>query len=389
MQTDSHWLQRCLQLAEQAICHSNPNPAVGAVIVGSDGVLLGEGFTQAAGQPHAEIMALRDAAAKGHAVRGATMYVTLEPCSHHGRTPPCADAIVKAGIARVVACTADPNPLVAGNGFARLQQAGVVVAQGFLQQQAQELNVGFFKRMQHGTPWVRLKAAASLDGFTALPSGESQWITGQTARDDGHHWRARACVVLTGIGTVLADNPTLNVRAIDVPRQPHVAVVDSQLRLPLDARLLDAELMQQRELLLYTTAAAMQQTDKVQQLEQAGVQIIPVKAAQTQKPARQQKSGVNLDDVLQDLAQRLHANEIHVEAGATLNASLLQYGLVDELLYYLAPRMLLAGKPLAAMPAEALPSALNDTLDWRIADIEQLGEDARLLLRPVRPVGTV
>lgn len=384
MQSDTHWLQHCLKLAQKAVGHSNPNPAVGCAIISADGLLLGEGFTRPVGQPHAEIMALRDAASRGNAVRGATLYVTLEPCSHYGRTPPCADAIIQANIARVVACAQDPNPEVAGRGFARIRQAGIAVSHGLLQQSSQELNPGFFKRMRSGLPWVRLKTAASLDGFTALPSGESQWITGQAARDDGHRWRARACVILTGTGTVLADNPRLNARTENASRQPHVAVVDSRLRMPLDAQLLDAELMQQRELLVYTTTAGMQQTTKVQQLEQAGVQIVTADAEHGQE----QEAGVDLPTVLRDLAQRLHANEVHIEAGATLNASLLQHGLVDELLYYLAPRMLLAGKPLAAMPAEALPSALNNTLDWRIADMEQLGADARLLLRPVRPVAT-
>lgn len=221
-------MSQALGLAAQALFTSSPNPRVGCVITSADGhALLGQGFTQQAGGPHAEVMALRDAAARGHDVRGATAYVTLEPCSHHGRTGPCCDALIGAGIARVVASLADPNPLVAGQGFARLRAAGVQVEVGPGAHEARELNIGFFSRMLRGRPWVRVKAAASLDGATALGNGASQWITSPQARADGHAWRARACTLLTGVGTVLADDPRLDVRELPTPRQPRLAIVDS------------------------------------------------------------------------------------------------------------------------------------------------------------------
>ncbi|MBH2043357.1 MAG: bifunctional diaminohydroxyphosphoribosylaminopyrimidine deaminase/5-amino-6-(5-phosphoribosylamino)uracil reductase RibD, partial [Comamonadaceae bacterium] len=226
MTTPAIFISQALGLAAQALFLSNPNPRVGCVLVAPDGRVIGQGFTQQAGGPHAEVVALRDAAAAGHDVRGATAYVTLEPCAHQGRTGPCCDALVAAGIGKVVASIADPNPLVGGQGFARLRAAGVAVEVGPGAAQARELNIGFFSRMVRGTPWVRLKAAASLDGTTALANGASQWITSPAARADGHAWRARACAVLTGIGTVLDDNPRLDVREVPTPRQPHVVVVD-------------------------------------------------------------------------------------------------------------------------------------------------------------------
>ncbi|MEN9888484.1 MAG: Riboflavin biosynthesis protein RibD, partial [Pseudomonadota bacterium] len=242
--TDTHTpLHRALALARQALWLTSPNPRVGCVITAPDGRLLGEGHTQRAGGPHAEIMALRDAQAQGHDVRGATAWVTLEPCAHQGRTGPCCDALAAAGIGRVVAALTDPNPKVAGQGLARLQAAGaqvqVLPTDDPIASAARELNIGFFSRMERGLPWVRIKIAASIDGQTALANGQSQWITGPEARQDGHAWRARACAVLTGIGTVLEDDPLLNVRGLDVPRQPHLVVVDSRLELPLTARLLD------------------------------------------------------------------------------------------------------------------------------------------------------
>ena len=213
-------LHQALALAEQAIGLSDPNPRVGCVILAADGRLLGAGHTQPAGEAHAEVMALRDATGRGHDVRGATAIVTLEPCSHHGRTPPCCDALIAAGIARVVVAVEDPNPLVAGQGLARLRAAGIVVelADLAIAEAARELNIGFFSRMQRGRPFVRLKSAVSLDGRTALPDGRSQWITGEAARADGHAWRARASAILTGIGTVKEDDPRMTVRAVDTPR---------------------------------------------------------------------------------------------------------------------------------------------------------------------------
>ncbi len=232
------FMQQALALARGAIGLSDPNPRVGCVIVAADGrQVLGSGHTQAAGDAHAEIMALRDAAARGHSVAGATAYVTLEPCSHQGRTAPCCDALAAAGIGRVVAALPDPNPLVAGRGFERLRAAGVEVAVGPGAAASRELNIGFFGRMLRGTPWVRMKIAASLDGKTALDNGASQWITSEAARNDGHVWRARAGAVLTGIGTLRDDNPRLDVRAVPTSRQPDAVVVDSRLETPPDARI--------------------------------------------------------------------------------------------------------------------------------------------------------
>lgn len=237
----AHDMHKALEQAAQALFISNPNPRVGCVLVAPNGQVIGQGFTQQAGGPHAEVMALRDAAAQGHDTRGATAYVTLEPCSHTGRTGPCCHALIDAGIAQVVGAITDPNPQVAGQGFAKLRAAGVAVeiddAAGVA---SRELNIGFFSRMVRGTPWVRMKAATSLDGVTALHNGRSQWITGPDARADGHAWRARACAILTGIGTVLEDNPRLNVREVATPRQPKLVVIDSHLDMPLDAHVLKA-----------------------------------------------------------------------------------------------------------------------------------------------------
>ena len=247
---DLSWMRQALNEARSALFLASPNPRVGCVIVGADGLLAGGGYTQRAGGPHAEVMALRDAAQRGRSVAGATAYVTLEPCSHQGRTGPCCEALTRAGVARVVASITDPNPLVAGQGCARLRATGVRVDVGLGALESRELNLGFFSRMVRKTPWVRMKIAASLDGATALANGNSQWMTSPAARKDGHAWRARACAVLTGIGTVLADNPRLNVREVATDRQPGLVVVDSAMSMPLDASIFIAE----RPLFIYTSA---------------------------------------------------------------------------------------------------------------------------------------
>ncbi|NLC37316.1 MAG: bifunctional diaminohydroxyphosphoribosylaminopyrimidine deaminase/5-amino-6-(5-phosphoribosylamino)uracil reductase RibD, partial [Alcaligenaceae bacterium] len=235
---DARWMRHALALAETSLYITAPNPRVGCVIV-RDEAILGQGATQLAGGPHAEVVALRDAAAKGHGVQGATVYVTLEPCSHHGRTPPCVDALIAAGVGRVVIALCDPNPLVGGQGLARLREAGIAITLGVCAEDALALNVGFVSRMVRGLPWVWMKTGVSLDGHSALPGGESQWITGPLARADGHHWRARGCVVLTGIGTVRSDNPRLNAREVDTPRQPARAVIDARFEIDENARLFD------------------------------------------------------------------------------------------------------------------------------------------------------
>ncbi|MGH8846541.1 MAG: bifunctional diaminohydroxyphosphoribosylaminopyrimidine deaminase/5-amino-6-(5-phosphoribosylamino)uracil reductase RibD, partial [Polaromonas sp.] len=256
-----------MDLASSALLLAPPNPRVGCVITTANGAVIGLGHTQRTGGPHAEVMALRDAEAQGHAIEGATAYVTLEPCSHHGRTSPCCDALIAAGIKRVVASIADPNPLVSGQGFERLRAAGIEVEVGPGANESRDLNIGFFSRMIRKTPWVRMKVAASLDGTTALENGQSQWITSEPARADGHAWRARSCAVLTGIGTVLEDNPRLDVRLVVTPRQPHLVVVDSRLETPLDAHLFIAG----RTLYIY---AAEQNDAKKSALEARGATVI-------------------------------------------------------------------------------------------------------------------
>jgi diaminohydroxyphosphoribosylaminopyrimidine deaminase/5-amino-6-(5-phosphoribosylamino)uracil reductase len=357
---------KALELAAQALFLSNPNPRVGCVITSPDGqVVLGQGFTQQAGGPHAEVMALRDAAARGNnSLQGATAYVTLEPCSHHGRTGPCCDALIGAGIGKVVASLADPNPLVAGQGFARLRAAGVEVVVGPGATESRELNIGFFSRMVRGTPWVRMKTAASLDGTTALANGQSQWITSPAARADGHAWRARACAVLTGIGTVLDDDPRLDVRDVATPRQPHLVIVDSQLQTPLQARLWSVP--GRSTSLIYT---AVRDEAKKAALEGRGATVIHLPNAQGK---------VDLGAMLQDLGRQRAINELHVEAGHKLNGSFLREGLVDELLLYQAPRLLGPGLGMAqTAPLQSL--ADGTALDYISAD--RIGPDLRIVAR--------
>jgi diaminohydroxyphosphoribosylaminopyrimidine deaminase/5-amino-6-(5-phosphoribosylamino)uracil reductase len=360
MSTAEQLMLHALQLAENGLLSSAPNPAVGCVIV-KDGQVIGSGFTQPPGGNHAEIQALQDAVAKGHDVRGATVYVTLEPCSHFGRTPPCADALVQAGVAKVVAAIGDPNPLVAGQGMARLQAAGIAVESGVLAAQARELNIGFFTRMQTGKPWVRLKVAASLDGKTALHNGLSQWITSQAARDDGHMWRARAGAILTGIGTVKEDNPQLTVRTVPpVSRQPLRVIVDSKLSISPDAKILVGG-----GNLVFSAAA---NPEKQALLEQQGAEVVVLPNA---------AGKVDLPQVMRELGKR-QINELHVEAGSKLNASLIREHCVDELLVYLAPSILGDGRGMFSLPAL---ENLDDKLSLKFHEIKQIGEDLRILAR--------
>lgn len=361
---DHAMMRRALALAERGRRLSPPNPAVGCVLVDAAGTVLGEGFTQPVGQAHAEVMALRDAAARGHRTQGATAYVTLEPCAHHGRTGPCCDALVAAGVRRVVAALPDPNPRVGGQGLQRLRDAGVAVALGppEVAAAARELNIGFFTRMERGTPWVRLKVASSLDGRTALPDGRSQWITSPAARADAQAWRARACAVLTGIGTVLDDDPLLNVRLPDSPRQPALVVLDSQLRTPAQARLWQVA---GRRVCI---ATAVTDAARQQPLQARGAQVLALPG---------DDGRVDLPALLAHLA-RQEVNELHVEAGHRLNGALLRAGLVDELLLYQAPRLLGDGVGIADLgPLAGLDQAL--AFDWHA--IERVGPDLRLLAR--------
>ncbi len=365
-------LQRALQLAHQALWLTSPNPRVGCVITQPDGTLLGEGHTQRAGGPHAEIMALRDAAQRGHSVQGATAWVTLEPCAHQGRTGPCCDALAAAGIARVVTAMTDPNPQVAGQGLQRLAAAGVqteTLDPGHpIAIQARHLNIGFMSRMERGRPWTRMKVATSLDGQSALENGQSQWITSPEARTDGHVWRARACAILTGIGTVLEDDPQLNVRGFDVPRQPHLVVVDSRLDMPLNARLLKTlgEGEQARQIWIYT--AADPKAEKRAALQAMGVTVIDM-------PGPGGK--VDLAAMLRDLARR-EINELHIEAGHKLNGSFIRAGLVDEVVLYLAPQLLGPGQSMANLPSL---TSLSDAVKLAFHSVDRIGPDLRLVLR--------
>jgi diaminohydroxyphosphoribosylaminopyrimidine deaminase/5-amino-6-(5-phosphoribosylamino)uracil reductase len=354
-----------LESAQLAIGLSDPNPRVGSGLMLTDGRALGVGHTLYAGGPHAEIMALRAARAAGHDPRGATAYVTLEPCSHHGRTPPCCDALIEAGVAKVVIAIEDPNPLVAGQGIAKLRTAGieVEVVGGAWGESSRELNIGFFSRMKRGRPWVRMKIAASLDGRTALPDGRSQWITGEAARIDGHAWRKRAGAVLTGIGTVRDDDPRLDVRMVETVLQPLRVIVDSRLEIDAGARVLRPP---GRALVLTASTDA----ERIATVSSANVEVATLPADVSGK--------TDLHALMAELARR-EINELHVEAGEKLNASLLRAGLVDELLLYVAPRLLGDGRGLAALGV--LPS-LADSLDFEFVDVERVGADLRLRLRP-------
>jgi len=355
-------MHEALTLARAAIGLTDPNPRVGCVLVAADGRVIGRGHTQRAGGQHAEVMALRDAVANGQSPRGATAHVTLEPCAHHGRTPPCCDALIEAGIARVVMAMEDPFPLVAGQGAARLRAAGIEVVEGELADEAYELNIGFFSRVQRGRPWVRLKAAVSLDGRTALNNGASQWITGPDARADGHAFRKRASAVLTGVGTLLEDNPRLDVRLVETVLQPLRVIVDSRLDTPPASRMLDAP----GAALIY--AAAPDESRRAA-LESRGVQIALM-------PGPSGK--VDLTAMLENLAAR-GINELHVEAGHKLNGSFVREGLVDEFLIYMAPKLLGAGRELAAFgPLESLQGSLA----LRFVSVTQIGDDLRLIARP-------
>ena len=364
-------LQAALDEATRAIGLSEPNPRVGCLLIDAEGREIARGHTQQAGGPHAEIVALRAAAAAGRSVRGATALVTLEPCSHHGRTPPCCDALVAAGLARVVVANVDPNPLVAGRGLARLQAAGLQVehlADSDWARAARELNLGFFSRMVRGRPWLRMKVAASLDGRTALDNGSSQWITGEAARRDGHAWRRRATAVLTGIGTLKDDNPRLDVRLVETRVQPMRVVVDARLETPPEARLLQPP----GRVWIYhaVDAEAPEHAARAAALRAAG-------AGLTRLPDPQGK--VDLAALLAALSQEHAVNELHVEAGHKLNGSFVRAGLVDEFLVYLAPRLLSGGLPMASFgPLRAL----DQSLDLRFEQVDPVGEDLRLIARP-------
>ncbi|MDD2668058.1 MULTISPECIES: bifunctional diaminohydroxyphosphoribosylaminopyrimidine deaminase/5-amino-6-(5-phosphoribosylamino)uracil reductase RibD [Zoogloea] len=355
---DYRWMARALELAERGLYTTTPNPRVGCVIV-RDGQMVGEGWHIRAGEPHAEVHAL---AMAGEQARGATAYVTLEPCSHHGRTPPCAEALVNAGLSRVVVAMEDPNPLVAGKGLTRLRDSGIEVLSGIQEAEARELNIGFISRMTRGRPWLRLKAAATLDGKTALNNGVSQWITGDDARRDAHRWRARSCAVLTGIGTVRDDDPQLTVRAIPTERQPLRIVVDARLETPLSAKILDGSPV--------LIAGAVDDAERIAALKRRGadVLILPNTGGKVDLPA-----------LMTELGQR-GINEVMAESGFKLNGSLLREGCVDELILYFAPALVGdAAGGLFNLPAL---TSLTDKRQLVFRDVRLVGHDLRILARP-------
>lgn len=364
MELDYQRLTQALALAESSFGLTEPNPRVGCVIGREDGRVLGVGATQQAGSAHAEAMALRDAQSRGLDIRGATAWVTLEPCSHHGRTPPCCDALIGAGIRRVVVAVKDPFPAVNGRGIERLRGAGLQVDLGpaDLANAAREINIGFFSRHERGRPWFRLKVAASLDGRTALPDGRSQWITESAARMDGHAWRRRASAVLTGIGTVLADKPRLDVRLVPTTFQPLRVVLDSDLRLPPESPMLDAP----GAVLVFTKQLNV---SAAAPLLARGVEIVEVPRSER---------GIELSAVFAHLTER-GLNEIHVEAGPAVNGALMADGWADELLLYLAPILIGEGRPIAQI---GKLTCLADAQRWQLLESLQVGSDLRLRLRP-------
>ncbi|MEN9424089.1 MAG: bifunctional diaminohydroxyphosphoribosylaminopyrimidine [Pseudomonadota bacterium] len=361
---DHRYMVRALQLARRGLYTTQPNPRVGCVIV-RDGHIVGEGWHERAGEPHAEVNALRMA---GEAACGADVYVTLEPCSHYGRTPPCANALVQAGVARVIAAMVDPNPLVAGNGLQILQQAGIATASGLLESAARALNPGFISRMEHNRPYIRVKMAMSLDGRTAMASGESVWITGEAARRDVQFLRAQAGAMLTGIGTVLADDPSLNVRLTAAElgiqgevRQPTRIVLDSSLQFPLTAAMLKLS----GDIRVYTCSDNFA---KITQLEQAGINV-----------RRFTGEKLVLADVMTALVDD-GITEVHVEAGATLSGALVEQGFADELVIYLAPHLMgSSARSLFNLPHI---NQMEERLNLTIRDIRAVGQDWRMIISP-------
>lgn len=364
---DERFMALALKEAEHALRLSPPNPSVGAVIV-RDGRVIARGFTQQVGGPHAEIMALRAAAAAGESVEGATVYVTLEPCSHYGRTPPCAKALIEAKVGRVVAALGDPNPQVCGRGLAMLEAAGIPTRSGVLADAAQAMNAGFLSRMTRGLPWVRMKTAVTLDGRTALADGRSKWITGEAARADGQYWRARAGAVVTGIGTVLADDPQMNVRLPDQVRQPLRVVVDAHYCMPPEAAMLHTP-----GGAVIVAGAALETEEaraRTEALRRAGADILTL-------PDRVDSSRVDLRALLIELAAR-EVNDVHLEAGARLSGAFLNAGLVDELIVYQAPCLFGEGAGPAAVEPPASPGLAHR---WHVVSLETIGKDIRIICR--------
>ena len=365
-EVDHEFMSQALVEAQKALYLPNPNPRVGCVIV-KDGQVIGRGHTQKVGGPHAEIQALAEVRAKGLDPIGSTFYVTLEPCNHTGRTPPCVDALIAAKPATVIAAMTDPNPLVAGRGLERLRAAGIEVRCGLLESEASKLNLGFISRMTRGLPWVRMKIAASLDGKTALTNSQSQWITSPLARADGHHWRAQACAILTGVGTVREDDPTLNVRDVYTERQPWKIIVDSKLDVPIHAKVFN-HLDQSGAIVVCASLESHEAQAKAKALKDRGAEVI-VMANPSGK--------VHLPKLLAYLAQERRMNEIHIESGCKLNGSLLREDCVDELLLYYAPFFIGEGIGMANISSL---TELNQRQDWHVIDHSLFGPDLRVRL---------
>lgn len=364
---DFHWMAQALRLARQGLFTTTPNPRVGCVIV-KNNQMIGAGAHLKAGEPHAEVYALRQA---GTQVVGADVYVTLEPCSHHGRTPPCVEAVIAAKPKRVIIAMQDPNPLVAGRGVAALRAQGIEVAVGVMQDEARALNQGFISRMTRGLPYVRSKVAASLDGRTALNNGKSQWITGEQARLDVQQWRAQSCAIVTGIGTVLADNPSMTVRLENTTRQPLRIIVDSRLQTPVDSKMLDPLILKNSPVLI---VYAHDQNQRADLFKTAGAELVLL-ADSADK--------VDLKALLQILAQR-GINEVLVEAGQGINGALLHAGLIDEFIFYYAPKLMGdAAKAMFAMPEL---TEMQQVTELQILDVRQVGRDIRLQAKPVKTI---
>lgn len=353
---DFAFMAQALRLAEKGMYTTTPNPRVGCVVV-KDGSVVGEGWHLRAGEPHAEVIALNQA---GNKAQGATAYVTLEPCNHHGRTPPCVESLIAARVGRVVAAMRDPNPK-AGHGFERLQAAGVQTEWGPLETQARELNIGFVTRMTRGRPWIRVKIAAGLDGKTALENGVSQWITGPAARRDAHHWRARSCAVMTGIGTLRDDDPRLNVRDVETSRQPLKVVVDSRLRIALTARIFESGNV--------LIATASNDEGKIAAIKSKGAEVVVLPNAEGK---------VDLEKLTLELGSR-GLNEVLVEAGINLHSALLRAGVIDEVLLYLAPALL--GDRARGMFDLGALAQMEDAPRLDICQVRQIGDDLRILAR--------
>ena len=363
---DHQFMSEALAEAQKALYLSNPNPRVGCVIV-KNGEIVGRGFTQKVGEAHAEIQALADAKSRGKDLAGSTIYVTLEPCNHTGKTPPCVDALIAAKPAKVIAAMSDPNPLVAGKGLERLKAVGIEVYCGLLETQAQELNRGFISRMTRGLPWVRLKIAASFDGKTALPDGKSQWITGPLARADGHHWRAQACAMITGVGTVKEDDPSLNVRDVATQRQPMRIIIDSKLETPPNSKILN-HLDQSGVLIVCAELESPGNREKAKTFTERGIEVIAMANA---------FGKVDLPKLFSYLAQERQMNEIHIESGFKLNGSMLREDCVDELLLYYAPFFM--GEGIGMANVATLPT-LDAPKNWKVIDQSLFGSDLRLRL---------